>query len=428
MQGDPAYLRILPGFRLWEIESNTGRYEPPRKPAFPSVLSALDPLMIISRPWLSPQAVGMLGGPLHHPIGVRTFRNTQGGVVRVFYPGEEKKGSEQAKIFKDPLSRIVEGYLHVFAGGFWGARMRKGGILFEILSLMVRVVVFLLPLSRAPIPKTYESLPLKASVDAQTAPLVMWSHGLTGTSDEHSLLAASLAADGNVVALVHHTDGSSARAEYYNEKEEAGAVSQALYYQHPPPAKDYDPLYRPKQIKRRAEEIEDARRLLLGGACGKDLASCIDTSRTVIGGFSFGAATASYIAATRKGVYKCCVLWDGWFHIEIGGHRVDMPAEAHENGLDIPALFVGSEQFEGFTNLADATKRLQAKCRDAEVHVPKNTKHQNFADVVWWINEKTLKKMGMIGSADAIGAYCDIVQITRDFVLKHSKARVGAGR
>jgi len=299
---DRAYLHALFGFRIWEPESNTARYPQEQKTLPNLILSALDPLMIISRPWLSPQAVAMLGGAAHNPIGVRTFRNSKGGAVRVFYPGVEEKGSEPARVFKDPLSRIVEGYLHVFAGGFLGPRMRKGGLLFEFVSLLVRIVVFFLPLSRAKIPQTYESLPPKLEAGAKTAPLIMWSHGLTGTSDEHSFLAASLASDGNIVALVHHTDGSSARAEHYNEKEEAGAVSKALYYQHPPPPSDYDPTYRPRQIERRASEIEDSRKALMEGACGQDLASLVDPARMVIGGFSFGAATASYVAATQPKV------------------------------------------------------------------------------------------------------------------------------
>ena len=62
----------------------------------------------------------------------------------------------------------------------------------------------------ATLPNCYENLKTRCQ-DAGRLPIILWSHGLTGNGDEHGLLAAALAADGNIVALLHHRDGSSAK-------------------------------------------------------------------------------------------------------------------------------------------------------------------------------------------------------------------------
>ena len=96
-----------------------------------------------------------------------------------------------------------------------------------------------------------------------------------------------------------------------------------------------------------------------------------------------------------------------------------MPAAAHERGLQIPSLFLGSSQFETYTNLADATSRLQGKCKGAEVHVVPNTTHHNFADVVFWLPRGLLTRVGMIGQGCPAGTYASIVRITREFIGKN---------
>jgi hypothetical protein len=140
--------------------------------------------------------------------------------------------------------------------------MRKGSFLFWFASLILRFLAWLHPLGRAHIPCCYLDLP--PCEGAKKLPLLMWSHGLTGTAEEHGLFAAAMASDGNVVALVHHTDGSSSWSDV--EGKEGGAANKEMkktvMYEHPASGKDYDPLFRPRQIEVRAEEIADSRNLI----------------------------------------------------------------------------------------------------------------------------------------------------------------------
>ena len=61
-------------------------------------------LQLIARPWLSADALSVVGGGRAAcRIGVRTFRNDHGGAVRVFYPGYtevEQKATKKARIFR----------------------------------------------------------------------------------------------------------------------------------------------------------------------------------------------------------------------------------------------------------------------------------------------------------------------------------------
>ena len=68
--------------------------------------------------------------------------------------------------------------------------------------------------------------------------------GLTGCVEEHRLLACRLASAGFVVALVHHTDGSSSRCPLRGTGAGGGEV---IYYDHPDWS-NYDPDLRPRQV------------------------------------------------------------------------------------------------------------------------------------------------------------------------------------
>jgi hypothetical protein len=43
--------------------------------------------------------------------------------------------------------------------------------------------------------------------------------------------------------------------------------------------------------------------------------------------------------------------------------------QAHDKGISIPTIFIGSEEFQGYANLAEGTQRLIKKCPEAVVKV-----------------------------------------------------------
>jgi len=93
----------------------------------------------------------------------------------------------------------LEGYLHTFLFPVLPT------IILDAIYFVVSIVAWMQPLAWLSIPHCFNDLPpLPFSEKGTKLPLVVWSHGLTGTGEEHSMLAASLALRGNVVALTHH--------------------------------------------------------------------------------------------------------------------------------------------------------------------------------------------------------------------------------
>ena len=80
-------------------------------------------------------------------------------------------------------------------------------------------------------------------------PMIVFSHGLTGTGEEHATLFAHWARLGFVVSCVLHTDGSSSRS--------VGPDGKPMYYQHPPSGApgEYPPNFRPNQIEHREANL-----------------------------------------------------------------------------------------------------------------------------------------------------------------------------
>jgi dienelactone hydrolase len=234
------------------------------------------------------------------------------------------------------------------------------------------------------------------------------------------MLAAALALRGFAVALVHHSDGSSSFVDLKPPISGPGATSW-LKYQHPNYSPSYDVAFRQRQAEYRAEEVEEARLLVLAM---KGLA--IDPAKVVVAGFSFGAATAGVVAALNPHAYAAAVFIDGWWHIELKKYNVaqDLPLQAHSMGISLPALFVGSAEFQGYDALNDATNRIQAKAPIKEVHVLPNTRHGNFMDAVWWMPVVVTKKLGFSGAADPHLVYVQFAVLVADFVDRHTKGKI----
>jgi len=363
------------------------------------MLSILFPTRLVSSTLLESVATGS------GLVGVREIRNSRGATIRIFYPAASKSPgvSHPVPVFRNGLSRIVEGYSHTFLGSF------VSPVVLGFLNYFLRLFLWLHPLSWSAIPRCYIDLP-QASYDAKI-PLIVWSHGLTGTSCEHGFLAASLALRGIAVALVHHSDGSSSMVDL--KPPEGNAELSWLKYQHPSYTPSYDVGFRQRQAEHRAEEVEEMRKLVLER---KDLA--IDPNKVVVAGFSFGAATAGIVAAQNPKPYAAAMFIDGWWHIELKKHKVaqDLPLQAHSNGISLPSLFIGSAEFQGYRGLNDATERIQAKVAVKEVHVMENTRHGNFMDAVWWMPVVLTTTLGFSGATDPHVAYAKFANLVADFV------------
>lgn len=109
----------------------------------------------------------------------------------------------------------------------------------------------------------------------------------------------------------------------------------------------------------------------------------LDEQNIIASGFSCGSTTASLAATREPTKFQCAILLDPWLHVDHSskGIEFDFPPEAFGaawpiigaatehlhakdatdckgKGLDVPSVFIPSEQFEGYKKLCGATQRL----------------------------------------------------------------------
>mmetsp|Transcript_67391 Transcript_67391/g.115761 ORF Transcript_67391/g.115761 Transcript_67391/m.115761 type:complete len:424 (-) Transcript_67391:105-1376(-) len=389
-------------------------------------------------------------------VGAKEIRNSFGASIRIYYPAAgvvegDIKNAKPTPMFRNSWTHYVKGFLWCILGSFLPPLITKAFL------FAASLFAWMHPLNWACLPRCFDDLPPKRAPRTEKGKgggaLVVWSHGLTGTGCEHGHLAVALALRGNVVALVQHSDGSSCMTDLETSSRSISAVANGsasnkgaaatmaktaattmLPYVHPSFTPTYDLSFRQRQLEHRAAEVEEARRLVLAHP---ELGPLLDPAKVVVGGFSFGAATAGLCAATnnessgvdsggngKKSKWAAAVLLDGWWHVELKnkGVNLDQPKQVHEGpGLAIPCLFVGSAEFEGYAALNNATKRVQAKCQvPCEVHVLPDTRHGNFMDALWWLPAFVTSGLAFTGKAPPMAVYAHWAALVADFIEKHT--------
>ncbi|CAJ1963685.1 unnamed protein product [Cylindrotheca closterium] len=337
------------------------------------------------------------------------------------------------------------GYLHV-------AGIKKGSWLFAFLSTAIGAIASIATFSCSVLgwnglhfPRGLLSVDAPPAIVIETKkkdkkPLIVFSHGLTGTGEENLLLMSAWAKMGFVVVSVHHTDGSSCRVRIQNAASVAAAAAADGFYKHGPPFANYDATFRPKQILHRTRDIQQALEFV---ATSPDLAkirSICNIQEIISAGFSYGAATAVLVAHTIPQRIKGLILLDGWFYIDVSqaaGIEFEFPPQAFlpEDGSDlstiVPSVFINSEAFESYTKIYQATRRLARQFSGSgsvprqnetplsfdNMHVLKGTQHNNFCDVIFWFPTRLLRYLGVIGQGcDPRDRYREIIRISSDFL------------
>ncbi len=360
---------------------------------------------------------GRSGALRPRPVGVRDLRTPSGLRVRVYYPGIYKKGARATSWFVDSIGDAALGYLHTMTP------VQSGTLGFKVIGPLLRVAAnALAPLSYAHVPGVFRDLEVDNGNDEIKLPAIVFSHGLTGTAEEHATLFAHWARQGFIVSSVQHTDGSSSRA--------VDADGKPIYYQHPPGMKGSDGMYpadfRPNQIKRREADLSAMYEYMVSKS--EHFSSIIDSKRVVVGGFSYGAATAALSAATHRDRYAACILMDGWFNLDLksiasceSDEQLPFPEKAHADGIDCPCFFIGSDEFAHYTHLKKRTDSLIAKCShpQTESHVLDTTVHWSFMDLVVWLSSASnFVYRKAAGVADAQHSYKQLFEMTSSFLNK----------
>lgn len=345
-------------------------------------------------------------------VGVRYFEGTEKHPpLRIFYPAavSERKPRPVGWFHEGGVGNFISGYIHL-------ALIISHTCTFRwIVSPVVHILSLFLPLRWIKIPEVSLEAPLALmNGNARRRPVVLFSHGLTGTGQENALLHTCWAKRGFVVVSIHHRDGSSCRVPNSD-----GSI---LWYDKGPPFSNYDPTFRPRQVQQRASEMMDAFRFLSSVECPKQLRDGVDTNKVIAAGYSFGAATAALAAVQEQERFAGVVLLDGWFYIDVSesaGVEFEFPEQAFGSGIHKPMLFVNSQAFREMPKLWAATKKLANSSNapeETEMHVVPQTNHQNFTDAIFWLPKALVRKMA--GPAMPVDAYREIVNLTSSFMLK----------
>jgi platelet-activating factor acetylhydrolase len=250
-------------------------------------------------------------------------------------------------------------------------------------------------------------------------PVVLYSHGLAGSSEMYSVLCKDLASMGNVVVAVEHEDcsGSYARTE----------EGEDLFYSFNPPAnfdfniKEHVVSFRAPFLQKRVEEVKTVVSWLTSQAADAQLkasgverqaqpeaappnnedgpnadrlfqqiSSHIDMSSLVLAGHSFGAATM-YLAAQEVPSSKCAILLDTWSY--------PLPTTALAQGVQVPVLSVLSEVFID-NNFASNTRQLLSASKAHESYYIEGAVHQSFSDTPWFLPEWLARRANLSGKSD----------------------------
>mmetsp|Transcript_31282 Transcript_31282/g.60377 ORF Transcript_31282/g.60377 Transcript_31282/m.60377 type:complete len:515 (+) Transcript_31282:65-1609(+) len=346
----------------------------------------------------------------HRTVGVRSIRVPGSVAYRCYYPSEEKLCCRQEGWFYEGVHWFSMGYLNLLTKGY----INPDGCVAACLLCIIKFGVYLVPLGWIKVPDLYKDVSIAEPLSNSKQkgyPLIVFSHGLIATGEEHSLVLTEIARHGYVVAALTHQDGSAPRAR----KEDGSNLWFLLPQDHEvldqctdvtcefPKHTDGDlefwnneavskfAKFREKQVVRRAKEFNMVKRHILEFG-PKEVVDGIDKSRVIAAGFSYGATTAALAAASLPDEYCGAVLWDGWFHID----GIDYPRLVHKHGLQHPSLLVDSSQYGDNHPYAEAVKRLLGKTknqRTLSLSLPEST-HEHFVDLPFWVPSGSLCMCG----------------------------------
>lgn len=301
------------------------------------------------------------GGEINY-VGVKDFNlETTKAPIRLYYPAIKPETPEPVRTFRD-ATKFVDGYMWTFS--------RNRPWLYGALSTFVSLSRFVIPLRYLEIPNASRN----AKPEGENLPLVIFTHGLTGTGEENTMLLASIAAHGFVVASIHHTDGSSCFVRTSDGEE--------IWYVHPNPV-DYSIRFREDQLDHRVKEIMEVRKVMLKHP---DFKERIDGSQVVASGFSYGGATAALATVRYPKAFSTSVIIDGWFHIDMYGVNSYFPLDVmKEKKLPVPAFFLNSAAFMEYKTGPMAKQLAAGSPKHRHKVYGRSSMHMLFIDMASWV-------------------------------------------
>ena len=200
-------------------------------------------------------------------------------------------------------------------------------------------------------------------------PVLIFSHGITGSRHLHQILFEHLASKGYIVFALDHS--FDANLTIFPDGKIADYRSEITG--HPDSI-----LIREKQINTRAFDIGfiiDQIRKIETGIIDSKLSGRLDLDRVALGGHSYGGATA-ILASHNYEIIKACVVLDGWIS--------PIPDEVISEGINVPFLFMGRPSWHdsdypgNYERLADLITHSSNEKYDLRIN---QTLHLDYTDI-----------------------------------------------
>ncbi len=200
-------------------------------------------------------------------------------------------------------------------------------------------------------------------------PVLIFSHGITGSRHLHQILFEHLASKGYIVFAPDHS--FDANLTIFPDGKIADYRSEITG--HPDSV-----LIREKQINTRAFDlgfIIDQIREIEAGMIDSKLSGRLDLDRVALGGHSYGGATA-ILASHNHEIVKACVVLDGWIS--------PIPDKVISEGINVPFLFMGRPSWHdsdypgNYERLADLITHSSNEKYDLRIN---QTLHLDYTDI-----------------------------------------------
>ena len=200
-------------------------------------------------------------------------------------------------------------------------------------------------------------------------PVLIFSHGITGSRHLHQILFEHLASKGYIVFALDHS--FDANLTIFPNGKIADYRSEITG--HPDSV-----LIREKQINTRAFDVGfiiDQIREIETGMIDSKLSGRLDLDRIALGGHSYGGATA-ILASHNHEIVKACVVLDGWIS--------PIPDKVISEGINVPFLFMGRPSWHdsdypgNYERLADLITHSSNEKYDLRIN---QTLHLDYTDI-----------------------------------------------